>query len=61
MISWIQTYFQKHFRTVFAVLLGVVIISFVFTIGAAPGIGRAGNKVLEQPFFGHNLGNEQDA
>lgn len=61
MISWIQTYFQKHFRAVFAVLLGVVIISFVFTIGAAPGIGRAGNKVLEQPFYGHNLGNEQDA
>jgi peptidyl-prolyl cis-trans isomerase D len=61
MISWIQTYFQKHFRTVFAVLLGVVIISFVFTIGAAPGIGRAGNKVLEQPFYGHNLGNEQEA
>lgn len=61
MISWIQTYFQKHFRTIFAVLLGVTIISFVFTIGAAPGIGRAGNKVLEQPFFGHNLGNEQEA
>lgn len=61
MISWIQTYFQKHFRTVFAVLLGVTIISFIFTIGAAPGIGRAGNKVLEQPFFGHNLGNEQEA
>lgn len=61
MISWIQTYFQKHFRTVFAVLLGVTIISFIFTIGAAPGIGRAGNKLLEQPFFGHNLGNEQEA
>lgn len=61
MISWIQTYFQKHFRTVFAVLLAGVIISFVFTIGAAPGIGRAGNKVLEQPFFGRNLGNEQEA
>jgi peptidyl-prolyl cis-trans isomerase D len=61
MISWIQTYFQKHFRTVFAVLLGVTIISFVLTIGAAPGIGRAGNKVLEQPFFGYNLGNEQQA
>ncbi|MBI2510943.1 MAG: peptidyl-prolyl cis-trans isomerase [Opitutae bacterium] len=60
MISWIQTYFQKHFRTVFAVLLAVTIVSFIFTIGAAPGIGRAGNKILEQPFFGHNLGNEQE-
>ncbi|MBX3735871.1 MAG: peptidyl-prolyl cis-trans isomerase [Candidatus Didemnitutus sp.] len=61
MISWIQIYFQKHFRTVFAVLLGVTIISFIFTIGAAPGIGRAGNKLLEQPFYGHNLGSEQEA
>lgn len=61
MISWIQTYFQKHFRTVFTVLLGVTIISFIFTIGAAPGVGPAGNKLLEQPFYGHNLGNEQEA
>ena len=35
MISWIQKYFQHHFRVIFAVLLGVVIIAFVFTIGAA--------------------------
>lgn len=61
MISWIQTYFQKHFRTVFAVLLAVTIISFVLTIGAAPGINRAGHDVLQQPFYGYNLGNEQQA
>ncbi|MBI2518490.1 MAG: peptidyl-prolyl cis-trans isomerase [Opitutae bacterium] len=61
MISWIQTYFQKHFRLVFAVLLAVTIISFIFTIGAAPGIGRAGNKLLERQFFGHNLGNQAEA
>ena len=61
MITWIQTYFQKHFRTIFTVLLGVIIISFVFTIGAAPGIGHAGHKVLEQPFFGYNLGNSEQA
>lgn len=61
MISWVQTYFQKHFRLVFAVLLAVTIISFIFTIGAAPGIGRAGNKLLERPFFGHNLGNQTEA
>ena len=39
MISWIQRYFQHHFRTIFTVLLGVTIISFIFTIGAAPGLG----------------------
>jgi peptidyl-prolyl cis-trans isomerase D len=61
MISWIQTTFQKHFRAMFGVLLAVIIVSFVFTIGAAPGIGHAGHKVLEQEFFGYNLGNEQQA
>ncbi|MFI5336445.1 MAG: SurA N-terminal domain-containing protein, partial [Opitutales bacterium] len=61
MISWIQIYFQKHFRTVFAVLLAVTIVSFIFTIGATPGIGRAGNKIIEQSFFGYNLGNAEQA
>lgn len=61
MISWIQTYFQKHFKLVFALLLIAVIVPFVFVIGATPGIGRAERKRLEQPFFGHNLGNETEA
>jgi peptidyl-prolyl cis-trans isomerase D len=55
MISWIQRSFQHHFRTVFGVLLAVTIISFIFTIGAAPGIGRAGPKTLRQQFFGYDL------
>jgi len=55
MISWIQRSFQHHFRTVFAVLLVVTIISFIFTIGASPGIGRAGPKALRQRFFGYDL------
>lgn len=55
MISWIQRSFQQHFRVIFAVLLGVTIISFIFTIGASPGIGRAGPKTLKQRFFGHDL------
>ena len=55
MISWIQRSFQHHFRVVFGVLLAVTIISFIFTIGAAPGIGRAGPKMLRQQFFGHDL------
>ena len=60
MISWIQRYFQSHFKVIFAVLLGVLIISFVFTIGAAPGIGRADRQVVEQHFFGYNLGLQTD-
>jgi peptidyl-prolyl cis-trans isomerase D len=55
MISWIQRSFQHHFRMVFGVLLAVTIISFIFTIGASPGIGRAGPKALRQQFFGHDL------
>ncbi len=44
MISWLQTNFQKHFRVLFIVLLGVIIVAFVFTIGAAPGIGDGRNQ-----------------
>ena len=58
MISWIQRSFQHHFRTIFAVLLAVTIISFIFTIGASPGIGRAGPKTYSQLFFGHDLGKQ---
>ena len=61
MITWIQRTFQKHTKLVFLFLLFAITIPFVFTIGAAPGIGKAGNKVKEQMFFGVNLGKEEDA
>ncbi|MBI5692160.1 MAG: peptidyl-prolyl cis-trans isomerase [Verrucomicrobia bacterium] len=61
MISWIQKYFQHHFKVIFAVLLGVTIIAFVFTIGAAPGIGNADRQgVSERPFFSYNLALQSD-
>jgi peptidyl-prolyl cis-trans isomerase D len=61
MISWIQRYFQRHFRVVFVLLLGGVIIAFVFTIGAAPGIGQADrNTMVDRQFFGYNLGLQAD-
>ena len=59
MISWIQRTFQQHFKTIFAVLLGITIISFIFTIGA-PGIGRADHEVASRPFFGLNLAAQDD-
>lgn len=61
MISWIQRTFARHTKLVFLFLLIVITIPFVFTIGAAPGIGRAGNKIIERPFFGVNLGNQEQA
>lgn len=61
MISWIQRTFQQHFRSIFAVLLAVIIISFVFTIGAAPGIGDAQKRgLVDRFFFGYNLSLQRD-
>lgn len=60
MISWIQRYFQHHFKTIFAVLLAVTIISFIFTIGAAPGIGGAERQVVDRYFFDYNLSLQSD-
>ncbi len=55
MISWIQNTFQKHFRLIFLALLAVLIVSFIFTIGATPGIGQAGSKIRSRDFFDANL------
>jgi peptidyl-prolyl cis-trans isomerase D len=61
MISWIQRYFQHHFKVIFVVLLAGVIIAFVFTIGAAPGIGSADRQgVADRPFFKYNLSLQSD-
>jgi peptidyl-prolyl cis-trans isomerase D len=60
MITWIQKYFQHHFRTIFAVLLVLIIVSFVFTIGASPGLGHGDRRLVDRPFFGYNLGLQQD-
>lgn len=60
MITWIQQTFQHHFRTLFAVLLAVTIISFVVTIGASPGLRGGQRKVVKQPFFDLNLSSEED-
>lgn len=55
MISWVQTNLQKHFRVLFIVLLGVIIVAFVFTIGAAPGIGDGRNQNRDIQFFGNEF------
>jgi len=60
MISWIQRNFQRHFRAIFALILFVMIISFIFTIGSTPGIGHADNHTRSQPFFGYNLSSADD-
>ncbi len=52
MISFIQQVLQKHHKWVFSVLLAVIIIAFVFTIGATPGIV---GKKKSVDFYGINL------
>lgn len=60
MITWIQTYFQKHFRAIFAVLLGLIIISFVYSFNPSGGIHQGDRQAADRPFFGHNLSSEQE-
>ena len=60
MISWIQKYFQHHFKTIFAVLLAVIIVTFIFGINASGGFGRADRRMVDRPFFGLNLALQSD-
>jgi len=60
MISWLQTSFQHHFKTIFVILLAGTVIAFVFTIGAAPGIGHAERGTAVRQFFDLNLNRSED-
>lgn len=59
MISWLQKVLQKHYKWLFSVILAIVIVSFVFTIGASPGIGRASAR-SQKNYYGYNLNSPQD-
>lgn len=59
MITWIQTVLQKHHKSVFSVLLVVIIIAFVFTIGQVPFLGdRNRGERANKEFYGFDLSNE---
>ena len=62
MISWIQRYFQHHFRIVFALVLLATIISFIIAFGPGSNLSRnAGQRApLTREFFGYNLGSSDD-
>ncbi|MEJ1973847.1 MAG: peptidyl-prolyl cis-trans isomerase [Lacunisphaera sp.] len=55
MISWIQKYFQKHFRLVFLVVLIAIGLPMVAIYSASGGSRGESIKVLERPFFNVNL------
>ena len=61
MFYWIQTYLTKHFKWILAILVVVMIISFVFTIGNfSPLGGNSGPSYQEQPFLGYDLNSAAD-
>jgi peptidyl-prolyl cis-trans isomerase D len=61
MISWIQRTFQHHFRAVFAVMLILTIISFVFIYSPSSGIGTSdGPRAQNQQYFDLNLASGTD-
>ncbi len=56
MISWIQRSFQRHFKWLFIILLGIVIVSFVFITNTSGGMGQGGDRRQPpRPFFGTDL------
>jgi len=60
MISWIQKYFQHHFRLIFAVMLIIMVVPLIWVFNASSGLGHADRRVIDRPFFGYNLGLQED-
>lgn len=53
MISFLQNILQKHHKWLFSILLVIIVVAFVFTIGAAPGIGN--KRMKHRYFYGYDL------
>jgi peptidyl-prolyl cis-trans isomerase D len=59
MITWIQKYFQRHFRLVFGLILLAMAVPLVVVYSQSSGVGRSGPQATERAFFGHDLNNEE--
>jgi peptidyl-prolyl cis-trans isomerase D len=59
MISWIQRYFQKHFRLVFLIVLVAIGLPMVVIYSSSGGGHTENIRVLDRPFFGVNLDNPE--
>ena len=55
MISWIQHHLIRHGRWIFLTLLALIIVAFVFTIGATPGCTTDRSGYEENLFYGIDL------
>jgi peptidyl-prolyl cis-trans isomerase D len=60
MISWIQKYFQHHFRTIFAVMLVIMVVPLVWVFNASSGLGHGDRRVVDRYFFDYNLSLPED-
>lgn len=60
MISWIQNLLERKGRVVFIILLGVIIVAFVFVIGETPGCVSNAPGTQERNYYGYNLNSERE-
>jgi len=54
MITWFQNTLGKHHKWILSFLLGITIITFVFTIGSVP-TGRGGSGAASRMYLGFDL------
>ncbi|MDR2667648.1 MAG: SurA N-terminal domain-containing protein [Puniceicoccales bacterium] len=59
MIDAVQRFLAKHRRWLFACLLAVVVVPFVFTVGATPGC-VGGKRQRDKLFFGINVASPRE-
>ncbi len=61
MISWIQHHLIRHGRWIFLSLLALIIVAFVFTIGATPGCTTDRSGYEENLFYGIDLNSPRES
>ena len=61
MISWIQHHLIRHGRWLFLFLLAIIIVAFVFTIGATPGCTTDSSGYEENLFYGIDLNSPRES
>ncbi|MCG8524732.1 MAG: hypothetical protein MI748_00010 [Opitutales bacterium] len=60
MINWLSEFIRKRGKIVFSILLVIIIIAFVFTIGAGPGLVKRDRTSFVRDFYGIDLNNPED-
>lgn len=60
MISWIQKYFQRHFRLVFVLILLAMAVPLIVIYSGSSGLGHDQRRSTEVQFFGLNLASQAD-